>query len=90
MAQRFELMASVKAADPSTPDAVLAQQASEQFGRPIQQQTIAEYRKQFGIASVRKPSPTSLALYVSILKAALVSHGIEVPAASWCVTAVRP
>ncbi len=79
LAQRFELMGMVKEASPTEPDSALAARASAQFGRAIQQQTIADYRKSFGLASVRKPSPKTLAIYVETLKGILAANGIEVP-----------
>lgn len=80
MPQRFALMQMVKEASPTEPDSALAARASAHFGRAIQQQTVAEYRKQFGLASVRKPSPAALAAYVELLKERMGEHGIEVPA----------
>lgn len=79
LAQRFDLMGMVKGASPTEPDSALAARASAHFGRAIQQQTIADYRKSFGLASVRKPSPKTLAIYVETLKGILAANGIEVP-----------
>ena len=77
MAQRFELMAFVKSADASMPDSTLASTASEKFGRTISPVTITEYRKQFGIASVKKPTAAHLATYIGLLKVQIVGLGAQ-------------
>jgi len=76
---KFELLNFVKNADPSIPDSTLAQLAGQHIGRVVQQQTVSEYRKQFGIANVRKLSANQLAAYVEVLKDQLRLAGV-VPA----------
>jgi tRNA U34 5-methylaminomethyl-2-thiouridine-forming methyltransferase MnmC len=80
LAVRYELMALVKNADRSTPDATLASQASQIAGRQVQQQTISGYRKQFGIPSVRKPGVKSLQARIAMLETLITEQGFEVPA----------
>lgn len=75
LAQRFELMQFVKEADASMPDSTLASTASEKFGRTISPATITEYRKQFGLASVKKPTAGQLATYIDLLKVQIVGLG---------------
>jgi len=81
LALRFEVMTLVKNASADTPDATLAAQASTLVGRTVQQQTIAGYRKQFGIASVRKPGVKALHARIALLEALITKEGFEVPAA---------
>ena len=80
MAQKFDLMTMVKGANPTTPDAALAVLATTALGRPVLQQTVAEYRKSFGLASVRKPSAAQMAARIAQLESLLLSSGIDLPA----------
>ena len=75
LAKRFEIMNLVKAAAPNTPDSTLAAQASVLAGRPVQQQTIAGYRKQFGIPSVRKPGVKAMEAHIAMLEALITKEG---------------
>lgn len=77
LAQKFQLMEFVKTADASIPDATLAHMASELVGRVVAQQTISNYRTEFGIANVRKPNSAQLSAYVELLKDQLRAAGIE-------------
>ena len=79
LAKRFEIMNLVKAAPPNMPDSTLAAQASVLAGRPVQQQTIAGYRKQFGIPSVRKPGVKALQAHIALLEALITKEGYAVP-----------
>jgi len=79
MAQRFELMTMVKEADTALPDAALAVAVSAKLGRVVSQQTVSEYRRQFGLPVVHKPTSAQLMDYVEVLKAALVKAGLPVP-----------
>ena len=76
---RFEIMNLVKTAPANTPDSVLATQASTIAGRTVQQQTIAGYRKQFGIPSVRKPGVKALQAHIAMLEALITREGFVVP-----------
>ena len=80
LAVRFEIMNLVKTADRTTPDATLTAMATAIAGRPVPQQTISAYRKQFGIPSVRKPGVKSLQARITMLEALIVREGFEVPA----------
>jgi hypothetical protein len=80
LAKRYEIMALVKNADITTPDSTLAAQASVLVGRQVQQQTISGYRKQFGIATVRKPGVRALQMRIALLEALITKEGFEVPA----------
>ena len=79
-ADKFALLEMVKTADASVSDAALAAYISAQLGHNVTRLSITGYRKKFGIASVSAPKPAQLAVYVETLKAALVAHGIAVPA----------
>jgi hypothetical protein len=76
LAQKFDLMTEIKSADATKSDAALASELSTKFSRPVMQVTVAEYRKQFGLASVRKPSAAALEAHVAALKAQLANAGI--------------
>lgn len=75
IAQKFEVMNMVKSAPASMPDATLAAAISHQLGRQIQQQTVANYRKEFGLQSVRKPSAQALQAHIDALRAQVISMG---------------
>ncbi len=79
LAKRFEIMNLVKGAPANTPDSTLAAQASVLAGRQVQQQTIAGYRKQFGIPSVRKPGVKALQSHIALLEALITKEGFVVP-----------
>lgn len=80
LAARFELMQSVKDADPTLPDAVLADALSVKFARTVAPATVTEYRKQFGLASVKKPTAAQLATYIDMLKVQIAGLGaVPVP-----------
>ena len=78
MAQKFDLLAFIKLSDPTLPDATLAAEASAKFGHAVTAQSVAGYRKQFGMASVKKPSAADLLAENAALKARiaeLTGHG---------------
>ena len=66
MAQRFDLMAYIKAAPKTTPDRTLAARATEHLGHPVSPQTVTNYRKEFGIPSVGMPSREDLQARVDV------------------------
>ena len=68
MSEKFDLMALVKAASTSLSDRALAVQASAKIGRVVSAQTIAGYRKQFGIASVPVPTREQLQTRIAQLE----------------------
>ena len=76
MAQKFEFMKMVKDASPSASDASLAVLATTHFGRKVNQQTVAGYRKEFGLATVRKPTSSQLEAHIQALSAQLVDAGM--------------
>ena len=77
MAQKFDLQAFVKDANPATPDGIVAKEASAKFGREVSQQTVAGYRKEFGLASVRMPTVAELMARVAELEQALSYRGAQ-------------
>jgi transposase len=79
LAQKFELLSFVKAADPTATDSAVAEAASVHFGRKVLKVSVAQYRKEFGIASVPNAKPAQVLAYVETLKALLTANGIEVP-----------
>jgi transposase len=79
LAQKFALLEFIKQADPSATDSAVAEQASAQFGRKVLKVSVAQYRKEFGIASVPNAKPAQVLAYVETLKALLTEHGIDIP-----------
>ena len=79
MAQKFDLLQFVKTADPSATDSAVAESASQWIGRKVLKVSVAQYRKEFGIASVPNAKPAQVLAYVETLKALLTANGIEVP-----------
>ena len=79
MSEKFDLMAFVKTANRLLPDRALAAQASEKFGRAVSTQSIAGYRKQFGIESVPVPTREQLQARIAQLEK-LLEEKDKVPA----------
>ena len=79
LAQKFDLLQFVKTADPSATDSAVAESASQWIGRKVLKVSVAQYRKEFGIASVPNAKPAQVLAYVETLKALLTANGIEVP-----------
>ena len=71
MAEKFELLSFVKSADPTMPDARVADLATERFGRKVLTKSVTDYRKEFGIASVPRPTVAQLEARVAELEAKL-------------------
>jgi hypothetical protein len=94
MAQKFQVMTLVQ--NPENlhiPDVTLAERASELLGRKVQAQSITDYRKQFGLPSVKKPAGAELnnrllhadepvarqEKYIKVLIEQLQVHNVPVP-----------
>jgi hypothetical protein len=74
---KCELLMFVKESDKSIPDVDLAKLASIKVGRAVLPATIADYRKQIGIANVRRPNAAQLSAHIEMLKAQVRSLGQE-------------
>jgi hypothetical protein len=79
MKERFDLMQFIKDADPATPDATLAAEASVGLGRPVAQITVRSYRENFGLASVPKPRAGNLFKRIAQLEQAILALGGKIP-----------
>lgn len=76
--QRFDLQQFVSLASGADPDATVAKQASEAFGRPVLTATVSAYRKAFGQKTVARPSRAQLEIYIDQLISALKEHAPSV------------
>lgn len=77
--QKYELLTLIKSAPTDESDASVAERASTQFGRKVLKVSVAEYRKQFGLASVPNAKPAQLAAYIEVLRDALRNADIPIP-----------
>jgi hypothetical protein len=68
----------VKAAKTTTPDRVLATEASVKFEREVSAQIVTNYRKEFGIPSVAMPSAAELQASVEALQAQVDSQASRI------------
>ena len=69
--QRHELVMAIIEADKTEPDRTLAEKLSARFGHPVQSATVAAYRTEFGIQSVKMPKARELAAELAEAKALL-------------------
>lgn len=73
--QRHRVMCHVELAKADMPDAELAESAGALIGRAVSPQTIRDYRKAFGLPSVKSPTRQELEAKVRELQAKL--EGVE-------------
>lgn len=74
MADKFALMDFIRSGDATLPDRMLAERASQRFGRAVNPQTVTNYRKEFGIASVAMPTREELHARIAELEAQVLTQ----------------
>lgn len=77
-AARYELIGQVKSADPAIPSSVLAKRLSDASGHNLSQQTVASWRKLFGIEAAPKLKASELQAKVDALMAERVELLAEI------------
>lgn len=77
MVQRLRLLQAIEGASRTSSDVDLARELSEQLGHPVAAQTVAAYRQELGIGSVKAPTRQQLIAHIDALRAQVTELGYE-------------
>jgi hypothetical protein len=77
LVEKHKIISRIIDSEPSMPDATLADLVGASFGRKVSASQVAQWRKQFGLVSVPRPTVAQLQSHIEALQQQVRARGDE-------------